>query len=287
MFFSGDPSTRKRVDLGGRSSKERDRQKLLEQTRLERNKRLWLRQQNSAAIKIQKCFRGRKVVEAERSKVREQFIISYGKRCQNVDRHCFGPDSDFLRQLLFFFDAKNAADFSTLVEACRLLQQFLQNSGDILSLFAGTDYLFTDARVVYRVKRFAYACIQAIYHHRNQLKDQLFMTSSESSTSTVLLLESVLMLIEPKLPWACKTVSFLLQRNIYFLFKEIILMGKKSTTFQGSIAKVSSLEGVLVSIMSHIGQRLCVCPNSDLRWSFTSQILTIPFLWKVFILSLL
>lgn len=56
MFFSGDPSNRKRVDLGGRSSKERDRQKLLEQTRLERNRRLWLRQQNSAAIKIQVLF---------------------------------------------------------------------------------------------------------------------------------------------------------------------------------------------------------------------------------------
>lgn len=53
MFFSGDPSTRKRVDLGGRSSKERDRQKLLEQTRLERNKRLRLRQQNTAATNIQ------------------------------------------------------------------------------------------------------------------------------------------------------------------------------------------------------------------------------------------
>nr|KYP52595.1 E3 ubiquitin-protein ligase UPL6 [Cajanus cajan] len=53
MFFSGDPSTRKRVDLGGRSSKERDRKNLLEQTRVERNRRLWLRQQNSAALKIQ------------------------------------------------------------------------------------------------------------------------------------------------------------------------------------------------------------------------------------------
>lgn len=56
MFFSGDSSTRKRVDLGGRSSKERDRQKLLEQTRLERNRRWWLRQQNSAALRIQVCF---------------------------------------------------------------------------------------------------------------------------------------------------------------------------------------------------------------------------------------
>ena len=56
MFFTGDPTSRKRVALGGRSSKERDRQKLLEQTRLERNRRLWLRQQNSAALKIQVCF---------------------------------------------------------------------------------------------------------------------------------------------------------------------------------------------------------------------------------------
>lgn len=56
MFFSGDPTTRKRVDLGGRSSKERDRQKLLEQTRLERNRRLYLRRQNHAAIKIQVGF---------------------------------------------------------------------------------------------------------------------------------------------------------------------------------------------------------------------------------------
>lgn len=56
MFFSGDPSSRKRVDLGGRSSKERDRQKLLEQTRLERKRRLFQREQNSAAIKIQVCL---------------------------------------------------------------------------------------------------------------------------------------------------------------------------------------------------------------------------------------
>jgi ubiquitin-protein ligase E3 C len=56
MFFNGDSSTRKRVDLGGRSSKERDRKKLLEQTRLERNSRLWVKQQNAAAVKIQVRF---------------------------------------------------------------------------------------------------------------------------------------------------------------------------------------------------------------------------------------
>jgi ubiquitin-protein ligase E3 C len=59
MFFSGDPTSRKRVDMGGRSSKERDRQVLLEQTREERRRRLALRLQNSSATKIQVCFERR------------------------------------------------------------------------------------------------------------------------------------------------------------------------------------------------------------------------------------
>jgi ubiquitin-protein ligase E3 C len=55
MFFSGDPSARRRVDLGGRSSKERDRKVLLEQTREERRRRQGLRLQNTSATKIQVC----------------------------------------------------------------------------------------------------------------------------------------------------------------------------------------------------------------------------------------
>ncbi|KAK2990179.1 hypothetical protein RJ640_014631 [Escallonia rubra] len=265
MFFSGDPSTRKRVDLGGRSTKERDRQKLLEQTRLERNHRL-----------------GRKAVEAERAKVREQFFLTYGKRCQNVDRHCFGPDSDFLSQLLFFFNPESVTDFSTLVEACRLLQQFVENGGGILGLFAGTEYSTKHAQVEYRAKQVAYACIQAVHRNRIQLKDQLFMTSLDSSASTILLLETVVMLIDPCLPWACKIVSYLLQRNTLFLFREIALVGKKSANSQGSARKVSSLERLLALIMSHIGQSPCICPNIAPEWSFASQILTIPFLWQIF-----
>lgn len=57
MFFSGDPSARRRVDLGGRSSKERDRKVLLEQTREERRRRQGLRLQNTSATKIQVCSR--------------------------------------------------------------------------------------------------------------------------------------------------------------------------------------------------------------------------------------
>ncbi|XP_074348317.1 E3 ubiquitin-protein ligase UPL6 isoform X2 [Apium graveolens] len=281
MFFSGDPSTRKRVDLGGRSSKERDRQKLLEQTRLERNKRLKLRQQNTAATTIQKCFRGRKVVEAERLKVREQFFSVYGKHLQNADRCCFGPNSNFLRQFLFFFNAKNATDYSALVEACRLLRHFVQDSGEIYTLFGGTDYLLEDESGAYRVKRFAYACIRAVYENRNQLKDQLLVASSGSSTSAAFLLESLVMLIEPQVSWSCKIVAFLLQRNVYHLIREIIFTAKISTSFQGSAAKASSLEHVLVLIMSHMGQKPCICAT-DVRWTFISQILTVPFLWQLF-----
>ncbi|GMP76228.1 hypothetical protein CsSME_00032998 [Camellia sinensis var. sinensis] len=57
---------------------------LLEQTRLERKCRLWSPLHNSAAIKIQKCFRGRKAVEAERLRVRDHFFMTYGKHCQNA-----------------------------------------------------------------------------------------------------------------------------------------------------------------------------------------------------------
>jgi hypothetical protein len=53
MFFSGDPSSRRKVDLGGRSNKERDRQKLLEEARLEREKRSRVRLQNQSAGRIQ------------------------------------------------------------------------------------------------------------------------------------------------------------------------------------------------------------------------------------------
>ena len=44
-------------------------------------------------------------------------------------RRSFGPDSEFLRQLLFFFDAQNVGDFSALVETCRLVQNFVRDTG--------------------------------------------------------------------------------------------------------------------------------------------------------------
>ncbi|KAK5794644.1 E3 ubiquitin-protein ligase UPL6-like isoform X1 [Gossypium arboreum] len=282
MFFTGDPTSRKRVDLGGRSSKERDRQKLLEQTRLERNRRLWLRRQNSAALTIQKYFRGRKVVEAEHAKVREHFYQTYGKHCQNVDRHCFGPDSEFLRQLIFFFDAHNLNDFSVLVETCRLIQNFVRDSGDTVGLFAGMDYSPSHSLVAYRLKRLSFACIQAIHQNRKQLKDQLLMAPEEATASTTILLQTLLLFLDPKLPWACKAVGYLMQRNVFSLFREVILMVKENISAGGSFGKIYTLERVLALMISHVGQSTCICSNVDSQWSFSSQILTIPFIWQLF-----
>ncbi|KAB5538406.1 hypothetical protein DKX38_015939 [Salix brachista] len=282
MYFNGDSSTRKRVDLGGRSSKERDRQKLLEQTRLERNRRLWVKQQNASALIIQKWFRGRKAVEAEHSRVREQFYGTYGKHCQNVDRHSFGPDSEFLRQLLFFFNAQNSDDFTILVETCRLLLQNVRDSGDIVSLFAGVNYSTKHALVDYRVKQLALTCIWAIYQNRKQLKDQLVTVSRDSSLTATLLLEAVVLLIDPKLPWACKVVGYLLQRNAFALFREIVLTGKENTRSDNSIRNASPLERILSLMIPHIGQHPCICPNIDPQYSFSSQMLTIPLLWQLF-----
>ncbi|CAJ1963098.1 unnamed protein product [Sphenostylis stenocarpa] len=413
MFFSGDSSTRKRVDLGGRSSKERDRKNLLEQTRLERNRRLWLRQQNSAALRIQsfcsygctlialilvvrvklvvaisiavfksKLQLGRKVVRTEQSKLRVKFRSIYGNNCQNLDRNAFGPDSDFLRQFLYFFNAENIDDFLILVQICRLLQQFVQESeewgferlgwvgdyqmtivpllekraytasgfplatgdsksreshknalvrmsfgndggvalshggrsgwgvemrnksdvykegdmdewsvrveikmyatGDVVRLFAGEDYSNRCALVNYRVKQFVYTCIRAVHQNRYQLKDQLLLTLKESTASAIPLLEVLVLLIDPKLPWSCKIVGCLSQNNAFSLLREIILTGKDNAENCVYSEKESSLERVLTVLICHIGQKPCICSPTDPAYSFSLQILTIPFLWHVF-----
>ncbi|KAL0388918.1 UNVERIFIED_CONTAM: E3 ubiquitin-protein ligase UPL6 [Sesamum radiatum] len=153
-------------------------------------------------------------------------------------RQCFGPDSDFLYQLLFFFNPRYVADFSALVETCRLLLEFVHDNGDVVSLFGGMDYSSKRGLVEYRIKNLAYACVRAIYENRssskgpfdsfvqNQLKDQLFLAPEKSNRSANVLLEAVILLIDLKLPWACNTVCYLSQRNMYSMFREIILMGK-------------------------------------------------------------
>ncbi|KAK9161791.1 hypothetical protein Syun_008132 [Stephania yunnanensis] len=282
MFFSGDSSSRKRVDLGGRSSKERDRLKFLEEARLERKRRLGLRQQISAASTIQKWYRGKKDVEAERAKIREQFYLSYGNHCQKLDRDCFNTDSKFLSQLLFFFNAKNKDDMTVLVETCRYLRQFVQVHGDLASLFTCSKSSSNYSIIESRVKRLTFSCFLAIHENRVQLKDQLFLSSSFPHMPAIVLLETIVILSDPKLPWACKLINYLSQKHTYVLLRDIIQTRIQSVDIEDSKNKVSSLEQVVILIVSHVGKYQCICPNVDPQWSFPSQILTIPFLWRNF-----
>lgn len=278
MFFSGDSSTRKRVDLGGRSSKERDRQVLLEEARLERKRRLELRQQTSAAIKIQKCFRGRRVAELARSNMRERFHLTFGDHCQNVDMQCFSADSQFLPQLLFFFTASNNNDVIALGEVCRLLLHFVQLSGSIVSLLAGMNYMEKHSVVEGRVKKLAYCCLNAVHHNRDHLKSHLLMPSKYSSMPTIML-DTISAIINPDLPWVCKVVDYLLHRKVFVMLRGILLAGLHNVKTPEACADVSAFEHVLVLISSHSTQHHCNCSSIDLPWSFSSHLLSIPFFW--------
>lgn len=218
-------------------------------------------------------------VEIERSMVRQQFLLTYGDRCQNVDRNCFSPDSKFLRQLLFFFRANNNNDVTILVEACRLLLQFVRHDGNVVHVFAGTDYSARHPVVDNRVKKLAFFCLQAVHHNRDHLKNQLLMPSMYNSMPAIILLETVASLTNPDLPWSCKVVDHLLRRKVFFLFYGIVVAAVRNLKVPEPRTSMSALEHVLILVTSHIGQHPCTCSSIDPQWSFSSQLLSVPFLW--------
>ncbi|XP_062230824.1 E3 ubiquitin-protein ligase UPL6-like isoform X2 [Phragmites australis] len=278
MFFSGDPSARKRVDLGGRSSKERDRKVLLEQTREERRRRQGLRLHNSSATKIQKFFRGKKALELARSEIRKNFCSTFGEHCERIDWNSFGTNSDFLRQLLFFFNANEDNDIAILCKVCNLLLQYVKRGGDIVTLFAGVNDSSLQPLVAHRVKKLTLICVQAVYQKRHDWGSQLLTAPGSTSVPSVSLLETVACLINPKLPWNCKVVGYLQWRKIYCLFRGIIISVPQNARNMEHLDSASALEQVLMLVASHVGHHPC-CPIVDPRWSFSSQLLSIPSLW--------
>ncbi|XP_038976547.1 E3 ubiquitin-protein ligase UPL6-like isoform X2 [Phoenix dactylifera] len=95
----------------------------------------------------------------------------------------------------------------------------------------------------------------------------------------IILLETVVCLTNPDLPWVCKVIDYLLQRKVFSLLRGMLLTGVQNVKTLESRESVSSLEHVLILIASHICQHPCCCSNVDPQWSFSSQLLTIPFLW--------
>ncbi|KMZ59058.1 E3 ubiquitin-protein ligase UPL6 [Zostera marina] len=278
MFFTGDSSGRKRVDLGGRSSKERDRNVLLEQTRFERQKRLGLKKQIAAAIIIQKCFRGRKCVEKERSKIRREFINNFGECHLKFDLNCFSPQSTFLRHLLFFFQTSNQGDFYILVETCQKLLQSIKDGGDLISIIANKEYKENHAVVDNRLRQLSYFCIQAVHQNRNELKEQLLMGANLSSMPAIILLETIFTLTSPRLPWGNNIMDALIRKNVFSMLRDLILCGTDSQKSMGSLRAVSSMEHVIIAFASYKGHGHSYNPALN----FTTQILSIPLLWHRF-----
>ncbi|KAE8647025.1 E3 ubiquitin-protein ligase UPL6-like [Cucumis sativus] len=147
----------------------------------------------------------------------------------------------------------------------------------MLSIFASKDYVLNKALVDYRVKKFAYACIQIVHHNRNQLRNQLLAAPVNSNTPATLLLDTIVFLLQPKLPWVCKIVGYFLERNAYPLMRDITLTGKESADSHPK-SSLASLEYLLSLLSSHVGEKPCCCPRVDPNWSFSTQILTLPLL---------
>ncbi|KAL3693449.1 hypothetical protein R1sor_007100 [Riccia sorocarpa] len=280
MFFSGDPASRKKVDLGGRSSKERDREKLLEQARLEREQRKRIRLQNQRATQIQKCFRGRKVVAALRPEIRAEFCSKFGEYGENADSQVFKPSSKYFSQLFFFFNEKDSGDCQRLVQACRLLQQSVRETSDVISLFKENGDI--DWPIVkYRMKHLARLCLQTLHVHRATLKSELLQPVQALNLYTntaAVLLNTVLSLTEDALPWSGVVLDYLLQSNLFSLLRGILLLvdtGEKPT-------EMSCIESTVVVLASRYMRRSGSETVKLTAGSFATEVLSIPLVWKQF-----
>ncbi|KAH9545895.1 hypothetical protein CY35_12G070200 [Sphagnum magellanicum] len=282
MFFSGDPTIKKKVDLGGRSTRERDRQKLLEQTKLEREQRHRSRVQSQSATRIQKFLRGRKAVAAERPIFRSEFCSVYGEFGERANREAFYPASKYLPQLFFFFDANNTGDIHRLVGACRLLQRLRSKSTiwDLFTVDGNPDWGVAE----HRHKNFAYLCINALYNNRTTMKVELLRpvhTPVAADDSAILLLETLLTLTGDGSPWAGTVMDHLLQNKLFHLLRGILL--EVQPLDRGNTVGVKScLEHAVCCLAKRYLQRLQAGISLPVQWGFASQLLSIPLLWQCF-----
>ncbi|KAG6553003.1 hypothetical protein Mapa_005340 [Marchantia paleacea] len=279
-FFSGDPSSRRKVDLGGRSNKERDREKLLEEARLEREQRKRVRLHNQSAAQIQKCFRGRKVVAVARPAIRSEFCSHFGEFGEKADSTVFRSSSKYFPQLFFFFNEKDAGDCQRLVQACRLLQQSLRETGDVVALFTENGQI-DGPLVIYRVKRLTRICLQTLHVHRNSLKAELLQpvqAFNSLTNSATLLLDTVLTLTGDNLPWSEVVLKYLLQYKLFYLLRGIFLMVEP----EEKTTKMTCIESAVLVFASRHVRRLRSDTSKLTKGSFSTDILSIPLVWKRF-----
>ncbi|MCO5608977.1 hypothetical protein L7F22_063196 [Adiantum nelumboides] len=280
MFFSGDPSTRKKVDLGGRSSKERDRSKLLEQARIEREKRQRLRLETQTAIKLQKVFRGRKAIAIERQDIRKQFCTVYGEFGENADLNAFKVESNYLPQVLFFYQLKDRVDLQRLAGVCRIFHRCLFESGSLVALFSASDSLSSVTIVQLRIKKLCFLCLQAVHYYREYFREKLLEPVTQWSSPdnvVILLLQTVLTLTGKDAPWTGVVIDFLYKRKLFSFLRD--LLQTVQSIPHGHYVHTSCLEQTLVSLtLRHVEEGHS---GSNLEsWSFTTQILSFPLIFQ-------
>lgn len=253
--FSGDPFAKKKVALGGRSGKERDREKLLHQTKLEREQRQIKRIQIQSAKQIQRVLRGRREVSAARSIIRSEFCAFYGEFGENADRNAFQLSAKYLPQLLFFFQVSKDGDVQRLVGACSLLKQSLSQSNSISELFAVDEGNSSDRAIAsLRQKRLASACVTCMSQYPSVLLETLLILTDENSIS------------------GASVMDHLMRSKLFSFLRQLLLLDEAGGR--------SYLEDVVCSFARRYVQRLNAGSCVLLRWSFPCQILSIPLLWQ-------
>ncbi|KAJ7525500.1 hypothetical protein O6H91_17G053900 [Diphasiastrum complanatum] len=281
MFFPGDAASRRKVALGGRSSKEQDRQKLLEQTRLEREQRQRRRLCNHSAIVIQKFFRGRRAVAAERLALRHKFCATFGELGQKADKSVFKIQCSYLPQLLYFFSLNNSNDFWCLVGACNLLLRSLSETDNAVSLFTDGEYTAERAIIEHRVKRLARLCLLAINQHRDTFESKFVVPASllRTGNGTEVLLDTIFLLTRDNLLWSRATLDYLLHKDLLFILRGLLLTLKAAdaTTLPREMPR---LENILFSLALRDVQRPLDRKDPQSKFAFSAQILSIPLLWQ-------
>lgn len=108
------------------------------------------------------------------------------------------------------------------------------------------------------------------------------MASDSTNMPTVLLLDAVVLLIDPKLPWACKTVRYLSERSTITLLREIVLTGKVciSSLFFFFLFLFSVCFGFSFSLVL----LLFFCPYN---WLHSMSVRTLPFIHVIMLSSIL
>ncbi|KAM0925172.1 hypothetical protein ACQ4PT_004363 [Festuca glaucescens] len=217
---------------------------------------------NSAALKIQRCYKIRQ---------RRKFLSTYGDLLQVDDWHNFALTSAFLRQFIFYFDANQEGDIDVLCQICDKLLHYAgdrNGSNEILGVLADHSEHSKDSVVLSRVKKLALICVHGAHRKRYEW---------DTGLAFVKALRILAWMIDPDFWWNCEVVGYLQENKIYILFREIICALPENALEHHDGA--SPFEHVLLLLASHVGSNLCNCPTVDPRWSFSTQILSVPLVW--------